>query len=91
MDPLKLVHNCYNTKYLKLIHSHTLLPINGDDMWAIALSKPLTAPYFPPKKKLFWHSKGALNNEIPKGRRLEGLANLEGKCTITNVLEKATM
>ena len=33
IKPLTFFHDCYRTEYLKLTYQHTLVPINGEDIW----------------------------------------------------------
>jgi len=53
LNPLKFIHNSYNTKYLRQNYSYTSMLINRDDMWAEALDEPLTFHIFHQRKKEF--------------------------------------
>ena len=41
----------YKTEYLRLTYEHTLVPINGEDMWEQAAGVDVSPPVFPTKKK----------------------------------------
>ena len=51
LNPLNFVHDCYRTEYLRIAYGHTLIPINGEDMWEQALGVEVKDPVFPTKKK----------------------------------------
>jgi len=38
-------------EYLRITYSHTLKPINGDDMWEKGPGEIITSPFFKAKKK----------------------------------------
>ena len=48
---IKSLDDYYRTKYLRLTYQHTLIPINGKDMWEQALGVDVKPPVFPSKKK----------------------------------------
>jgi len=51
LNPLTFVHDCYRTAYLRLTYQHTLVPINGEDVWKQALDVDVKPLVFPTKKK----------------------------------------
>ena len=51
LNPVTFGHDCYKTKYLRLAYQHTLVPINGEDMWEQAPGVDVKPPIFSTKKK----------------------------------------
>jgi len=39
LNPCNFVHDYYLSEYLKITYSHTLRPMNGDDMWEKGMEK----------------------------------------------------
>jgi len=51
LNPMNFMHDCYSIKYFKITYSHTLRPINWDDVWETGPGEVITTLYFKPKKK----------------------------------------
>jgi len=51
LNPFTFVHDCCRTKYLRLTYQHTLVPINGENMWEQAIGVDVKPPVSPTKKK----------------------------------------
>mgnify|MGYP007039614208 CR=1 FL=1 len=48
---MNFVYDCYRTEHLRITYGHTLIPINGQDVWELAPGIDIKALVFPTKKK----------------------------------------